>query len=201
MKRRVERWLAFSVWAALVTFALPSYAQQVTQSFDLHPGWNAIYLEVEPEPERTSDVFQGLPVASVWAWIPRRSSAEFIQDPNEQLLSEAGWLGWFPDTRPEAFLTDLFTLQSNRAYLVNVEGTSNVTLEVTGKPAVPRPRWTPDAFNLVGFHVDPGAPPTFANFLAPAAALSGQTIYGLNNDGSGWEPVDPDTTTIQSGEA
>jgi hypothetical protein len=65
-------------------------AQTHTQSFTLQPGWNAVYVEVEPADNSTDALFAGLPVASVWTPAERASSADFIQDPSEAVFNEAG---------------------------------------------------------------------------------------------------------------
>ena len=101
--------ILFSLAGLLI--ALPSARpQSITQSITLQPGWNAIWLEVQPENKATSAVFSNLPVASVWTRAERLSAVDFIQDPSEQVFNEAGWLGWFPPARPEAFLGNLFTV-------------------------------------------------------------------------------------------
>lgn len=101
-----------------ILVATPVYSQTVNQTIDLRPGWNAVYLEVEPNPRDTASVFAGLPIASVWAWNPRTSPVQFIQNPDELVPNQPGWLVFFPPSRPEAFLTNLFIVQANRAYLI-----------------------------------------------------------------------------------
>ena len=56
------------------------FAQWVTQSITLNPGWNAVFLEVQPANPDCDAVFAGIPVESVWAWNRRYSSVQFIQD-------------------------------------------------------------------------------------------------------------------------
>jgi hypothetical protein len=58
--------------ALLITgvFALPAAAATYEQVIELQPGWNAIYVEVAPEVDAIEQVFAGIPVASVWRWIP-----------------------------------------------------------------------------------------------------------------------------------
>jgi hypothetical protein len=173
-------------------------ADVCTQAFELKAGWTAIFLEVAPDPREIKVLFQGLPVDSVWTWNPKISSIEFIQNPSEDLVKQPAWLRYFPDSRPEAFLTNLFILQANRAYLVKMSAAA--TLTVTGQPALPKINWVPNSFNFVGFHVDE-SPPTFETFFAPSEAHAGQAIYQLNDDGNAWEWVDATITPIQSGEA
>ena len=70
-----------------------SHAQTTTQSLNMKPGWNAIYLEVQPEPSDCDTVFGDLPVESVWFWNGRYSSVQFIQDADEL---EPGGPTWAP---------------------------------------------------------------------------------------------------------
>ena len=57
----------FSVVAFFLLSASVATAQWATQSIVLEPGWNAVYLEVQPEPRECDAVFAELPVESVWA--------------------------------------------------------------------------------------------------------------------------------------
>lgn len=186
-------WLSAPVYAGTATYQ---------QTIELRPGWNAVYLEVQPEQNEIENVMAGIPVESVWRWIPRDiEQAEFVQDPADGLLNINGWYGYFPFPRPEAFLTNLFTLRANQAYLVKLGGTQPVSWTITGKPAVRRSVWRTDSFNLVGFQVDPSAPPTFGDYFAYSPAHTGQPIYRLNAEGV-WELVQlPNATLINSGEA
>jgi len=194
----------FSLAGLLI--ALPSApAQFITQSITLQPGWNAIWLEVQPENRATSAVFSNLPVASVWTRAERLSAVDFIQDPSEQAFNEAGWLGWFHPSRPEAFLGSLFVVQANRAYLVKVTNATPISLTLSGRPSLRRADWVPDAYNLRGLPVDPASPPTFLSFFRPSAAhydpTTGQLqrIYRLNAAGQ-WTQIAP-MDGIKSGEA
>jgi hypothetical protein len=176
--------------------------QVCTQTIELTPGWNAIYVQIAPTEEATESVFaeyvdgDGPQITSVWTWLQHRAKIDFIQDPDpDNLLSAPGWLRFFPEPATEAFMTNLFAIQANRAYLVNLAGDSSVTLTITGKPVVPKINWESDSFNLVGFHVDPSNLPTFADFVDSSAAHKGQPIYRLVNDA--WVQVDPLNTIIQ----
>lgn len=201
MKSISSRSLAWCV-VALVAWlpASPLHAEpETTQTFLLQPGWNAIYLEVRPEPNDTDTVFGGLPLASAWTWNPEFPRPKFIEDPTEELIQSPAWQGYFPLPRPEAVLTNLFAVQANRAYLLKIDGDVPVPWTVHGKPQVRDTRWGPDAFNLVGFPVDPAIPPTFANFLAASPAHAGQPVFRLIN--GSWQQVNPATTSIRSGES
>lgn len=175
-------------------------APETTQTFTLQPGWNAVFLEVQPEPHDPAAVFKGLPVESVWTWLERHSTVEFIQNPNEGLWGRPGWHAYFTAEK-ETFLTNLFAIFANWPYLIKLGGTEAVTWTVTGAPSVKKIKWVANSFNLVGFHVAPGSPPTFAEFFSASPAHAGQATYRLNQQGN-WEFVaDSATARIRSGEA
>ncbi len=186
--------IAFALVSALAIAAMPAVGSQLTtQTFTLQPGWNAIYLEVEPldanaMPVDAEAVFDslpaGLPLESAWTWYGRTSTVQFIENPNEQRLREVGWLGYFPRPGPDAFLTNLHRVEANRAYLLKLGGNQPAQWSVTGRPRFTRPRWVPGSFNLVGMPVDPSAPPTFTAFFDASAAHTGQPIYRLEPGGT-----------------
>jgi hypothetical protein len=165
-----------------------------TQLFTLLPGWNAIYLEVAPADPTLSAVFRGIPIQSVWTFQSPVSAVEYIQDPKETIWNKSSWLTFVPADRTESFQNNLFTLQANRAYLVNLTNLTPCVLSVTGRPALRVIAWAPDAYNLRGFPVDAAAPPTFENFFKPSPAhydtaqRALQNIYRLNAFGQ-WELV------------
>ncbi|MCC6233586.1 MAG: hypothetical protein IT580_13130, partial [Verrucomicrobiales bacterium] len=82
-------------------------AQTYTQTFELRPGWNAVWLDVD-SPERKPDaLFAGLPIQSVWTWSERVSATDFIQNPGEAGWNRAQWLSYFPPSSPEGVLSTL----------------------------------------------------------------------------------------------
>lgn len=181
-------------------------AQIATQAFTLQPGWNAIWLEVQPANNASTNVFSNLPVASVWTRAERLSSVDFIQNPSEEAFNEAGWLRWFHPSRPEAFLGNLFSVNANRAYLIKLTNSAPVSWSITGRPSLRTPEWVPDSYNLRGLPVDPAAPPTFLSFLRHSqahynpAASQLQKIYRLNSATGQWQLVAPGDL-VQSGAA
>ncbi|OGV92015.1 MAG: hypothetical protein A3K19_03420 [Lentisphaerae bacterium RIFOXYB12_FULL_65_16] len=181
--------------------AMPGHGQTVTQQVTLNPGWNAVYLEVQPDPADVATVFNGVAVASVWTWSSRVTAAEFVQDLSETAWTKSKWLRWFPLTQPQAFMNNLYALQAHRSYFIKLDGVAPAVVSITGKPSVSTLEWNPDAYNLVGLPVDPDAPPTFQEFFAASPAHAGQDIYRLNAGGS-WELVaNPGTQTAAAGQA
>ena len=120
--------------AALLLGPLVAPAQTTTQTFLLRAGWNSLWLEAQPANNSVSNVFAGLPLASVWTYVPNGNAVEFISDQNEAPFNDPAWLRSFPAGQPEAFLNNLFAVHAGRAYLVKL--TNAATLTVTGRPAV-----------------------------------------------------------------
>ncbi|QOC21316.1 hypothetical protein IC757_09635 [Wenzhouxiangella sp. AB-CW3] len=183
--------------------AAPVAAQDngtVEQTIELEPGWNAVYMNVDPVDRDIRRVFSGVPVASVWRWIPDEAGSDFVRDPSEGLDNIEGWFAWFPEPRPEAFLSNLFRIDANQAYLIELEGNETREIVVEGRPRFQRINWETDSFTLTGLSIDPQAPPTFAEFFERSSSHQGQPIYQLDPDGS-WHEVNPATTAINDGEA
>jgi len=181
--------------------SLPALAQWTTQTIRLQPGWNAVYLEVQPEPRDCDALFAGLGVESVWVWNRRFSTVQFIQDPTQLLPGQPDWLNWVASTNPARATRNLYTLQGGQACLIKVPGQGVITWTLKGQP-VNRPiDWLPNSFNLAGFPLASGSSLTFQALFAGSPAHSGQAIYRLNNIGV-WERLaNPASSVVLPGEA
>lgn len=171
------------------------------QTIDLQPGWNAIHIQLEPDERDIATVFSGLPIASVWRWRPDTEGAQFVRDPAEGLENIAGWFAWFPDPRPEAFLTNLFQIEGNTAYLVRLDGTQPRQITITGRPLFRNARWETNAFTLTGLPVSATQPPSFAEYFLPSPQHAGQPVYTLGSDGRWRLVTSPASEPIRSGQA
>lgn len=180
--------------ALLALGAVVGHAQTTTQTFALRSGWNAIWLDVDPADNAIAAVFAGAPLVSVWTFADRTTAVDFIADVNEPVWNRDRWLRHVPTNNPAAFQNNLFIAPGKRAYLVQL--TNAFTLSVTGRPAWRTRPWTPNAYNLRGFPVDPAARPTFLNFFRhspahyDASAGRLQKIYRLAGTGQ-WTLVQP----------
>ena len=176
-------------------------AQWTTQSIVLQPGWNAVCLEVQPEPRDCDAIFADLPIESVWAWNRRFNSVQFLQDASKLIPGQPDWLTYFPVSGGSPSMTTLFALHGGRCYLIKSTATESVTWNLQGRAVVPSRDWIKGSLNLVGFPIDSVAPPTFANFFSASVAHSGQPIFRLQPSGL-WERVaNPATTAMRAGEA
>lgn len=199
------RTLLVAIAALAVATAARASQPQWTQSFDLVPGWNAIYLHVSPNDSEPANIFDGIPVRSVWTRGTETSSVEFIRNPDDALLGQRGWVAYIPANREEALAAtladrELVSIEGNRAFLIYLDGPAT-TLRITGRPLVPLINWQANAYTLTGFPIDPNAAPTFAAYFAPSAAQRGQPVYHLLPSGV-WERIAaPNAATMRYGEA
>lgn len=177
-------------------------AQWTQQQIALKPGWNAVFLEVDPSPKDCDAAFAGLPIESVWDFTRPADSAQFVQDPSTLIPGAAGWLTWFPPSHPLAKQSNLSILRDGRPYLIKLADSARpITWSVTGRPSLRRLEWRPGRVNLVGFHVATNPAPRFAAWFAGEAGLSGQTVYRLGSAGS-WQAItDLSSNGPQPGEA
>src|SRR5690606_11855446 len=126
---------------------------------------------------------------------------QFVRDPAEGLENIAGWFAWFPEPRPDAFLSNLFQLEGSTAYLIRLEGSQNREVTVAGKPIFRPADWVANAFTLTGLPVSIGQPPTFAEYFSPSTAHRDQPVYTLGANGR-WELVaSPASQAIERGRA
>jgi len=187
--------------ALAIGLHLSATAQWTQQTIRLQPGWNAIFLEVQPQPRDCDTVFRGLPIESVWGWNRRFTSIQFVQDPTTLVPEQPEWLTYFPPASPQSFLTNLFLVQGGRAYLVKLSGTQAKDLVLRGQPSIRQTQWMSDSYNFVGFHADAAAPPTFAAFFAPSTAHAGQDVFRISSAGRWQKVANPATDRMRRGEA
>jgi len=191
----------YSLLLFVVLFFIPAYGECLSQTITLKPGWNAIYMTIQPDQNKCAEIFNNIPINSVWAWNRQFNSVQFIQDLNTLVPEQPEWLTFFPSHTGKSFLSNLYTIQGGKAYLINLEGDQSFTLEIIGDSVIPYYDWRSDSFNLVGFHIDSTSPPTFKKYLSHSPAHADQPVYQLN-DTSQWVKIENlDSVTIQSGAA
>ncbi|MBI5384243.1 MAG: hypothetical protein HZA90_06095 [Verrucomicrobia bacterium] len=184
---------------------MPLRAQTVSQTFTLQPGWNALWLQVQPGNVAVADVFSGLPIESVWTFRESASSVEFIEDPSQPVWNKSRWLVYIPTNRVESMHNTLAAIYAPRAYLVNLATNLPVVWQVSGRPPLRPLRWVPDAYSLRGLPIDASAPPTFGAFFqfSPAhydtAGGVLRPMYRMNSSGQ-WTRVTA-ADTIRTNEA
>ncbi len=188
-----------SLWVCAGTL---SASPSTTQVLDLHPGWNSIFLDVQPPVHSPEIVFAALPEdSSVWHYSQRISRVEYIKNPDEGLWNQPGWNVYYK-SQEKGFLSNLYAILPDRAYLVFVAGQEEVSIPVTGVPSVKEIRWAADSFNLMGFSVAEASntPVSFARYFSGSPAHTGQAVYTLDTGGQ-WKMIDNNTAIIQPGRA
>lgn len=173
----------------------------VSQTLTLLPGWNAVFLEVEPGNTDPGTVFAGVTgLESVWAWNRRTSPAEYIQNPALPIEPSPYMLAYVPGN---PLITNLHAIRGETAYLVKIAAGAPASQSrvVHGEPAIPKAAWQPNSFNFVGFHLDAslsaGSMPTYfdffsgspAHYLTPPSGPAGPEIYVLDNPTGTWKRV------------
>jgi hypothetical protein len=190
------------LWVTLTVVVGRVHGQWASQEITLRPGWNAVYLEVQPEPRDCDAVFAGGGVESVWAWNRRFSPVQFIQNADELAPAQVDWLVYLPPQHPDRAVRNLYTLTGGRTYLIKrASNAVPFNWVVKGVPTVRSPEWISDSFNLVGFPVSRVNPPTFQSFFQPSTAHVNQPVYRLNATGVWEEILDLRKITMASGEA
>lgn len=186
--------------SALLFFLLspaPCLAQWVTQEIPLAPGWNAVYLSVQPATADCASVFAGIPVQSVGMWSKRETRLQFTTDPAQLLPRNPDWLYWMPPTDPQAILSSLFSIHGGQSYLIRLRADATpITWRIKGTPVPFSRQWLSQSLNLTGLPVPPETA-TFENFFRPTTAIQtaqteGGEIYQVNSAGQAtriWQPA------------
>ncbi|HKJ90260.1 MAG TPA: hypothetical protein VJ960_03950, partial [Oceanipulchritudo sp.] len=197
--RRSTFFLAFFLYSSLATPVLASW--DVVQEVSLPAGWSAIWLEVNPGGAETvspEDLFTDPAITQVAALDGAVGTGQFTENLEGSGLNDEAWRIW--RRNPLVSPNTLTRIEGNRAYLVRNDGDSPLSLTVSGEVRFFHPGWIPDAYNLVGFGLDPEDPPTFEQFFGPAEDTHPvDRIFRLLPDGD-WAPVQPGES-MQAGSA
>lgn len=174
--------------AVLVSFvAARAEAQWQQRDIPLVPGWNPVFLDVDPALERADDLFDGLPINAVWT--PARNvgvtALPECADPNDPTCSPAidtRWDVWVPPSDPDRIVTSLRIIRGGRVYLVRASAAT--TLSLVGEPHGGISTWQ-EGYNLRGGYVEDGdSAATFENYFRGAPALTSSPIYRIDPTGN-----------------
>lgn len=188
------------LFATMLSFAALANNQGLyqTQTIILKEGWNAVFLEVQPDAIALEQRFNNAPIQEITTFYDTRTSAQFINSPNEPTWNIARWRNWFTSENEQSVLTDLFVLNANRAYLV--KSSADYEWKITGQVVLAQTSWNSDGYHLTGFTVAPTSAPTFAEYFGGSPAHQLYDIHKMVN--GEWQKVtQPSSETIQSGAA
>ncbi len=195
------RRLAYATLLA-VAMAGAVRAQWKTETLTLHPGWNAVYLQVDAQHDTLENlVGAGSPISEIWLWQPNLTAGRILGQP-VTLASGSDWLPWAKATGP----VNAFPLAANSTYLVRNDSSQDYTWNLKGTPVPPSTRWSSSGLNFRGFATRNDAPPLFANFLAPTKEANEFEIYQYPGGENAQEspltvPVSPGTENLNRGQA
>jgi len=184
------------IFLILMSLRLAGASSQMEQKVNLVPGWNAVFVEVQPVDDAPEVVFAGAPIEMCAVWIPSKARVESLTDADAAPEKATEWSTWQPASSPSAFLNNLFAIQARTAMLIKASEATTLTL--VGEPVFERLEWVAPSFNLTGFDVDADRPPTFARFFEGSRAHAEMKIFKLA--GGKWKKVVP-AETIRRGEA
>ncbi len=157
--------------------ATPVGAQWRSETFDLAPGWQAIYLSVDTGDETIAALLGSHPqVTEIWRWRPDALDPRIVDAP-EAPVTGTEWLLW---KAGDITNSSLSVLSPHAGYLVRVaDGAAPFRLSLKGTVKSPTIRWRTDGLNLLGFPTNPQTPPTASAFFGPSELLEQPTeIYG-----------------------
>ncbi len=199
-KMLVAGWLAGAI-------ALTAQGQWMTQTINLNPGWNAVFLKVQPSPATLDTVLTNTPVLSVWQWNRQFVSAQYTLDPSQLLPTDPHWLVWYSAASGMAFLNKITEFVGGASYLVQLPtNAAPVTLSIKGQPRLPANAWFPHAMSFVGFPVHTSTPPYALDFFREAESIDVGTSYDPNlfmvaGSGNSIPITAPARTRLQGGTA
>ena len=155
---------------------LPAFGQWRTETFDLIPGWQAIYLRVDPGTQNIGVSLAAYPqIAEVWRWNPDDLDPRIFDDPQVPVTGQE-WLTW---KRDNLAASTLHVWYPNAGYLVRVASNAPpFQLAVKGAVTSPDIRWRTDGLNLLGFPTNPTTAPTVNAYFAPGLIRQDTEIFG-----------------------
>lgn len=174
-------------WVVLAWMTLTGtvYGQWLEQSITLEAGWNAVFIEVDPQPANADELFSSQPFVSVWTRTPQalRQLGDDCEGPDDtdcMMSNDTQWRVWVPPGSSADVVVNLRVIRGGRVYFINA--TQATTLTLVGRPSSVQGKLLPGA-NAVGFYASPTNPPTFENYLAPETTLSDSEIFAFGQDG------------------
>lgn len=178
-------WVVSRFFSLAMLFLMSSHAwaQWQTQTITLKPGWNAVFLHVDPshlalEEGIGSDA--GNPIQEVWLWKPVVTPDRFTTNP-QQPIASSDWSSWKRSAPASGTLARLI---GNAAYLVRNGGTVDYVWAIKGKTVPPSYDWTSKGVNLIGFSTPETGAKFFSSFLAPVPRLASEGEFFRYDDGN-----------------
>lgn len=153
--RGVRMHRSLIVASIVVAAALnPASAQPVTETIDLQTGWNAVWVNLDPQPNTLNEILAAqspvLDYQAFWTFEANTSPSIAINGG-----TNGRWFFHDRDIPPD--LSTLRVLYGHRAYLIHMRSAGQ--LRLTGRPLVRSTRFTSLSANLFGALTDNSAGP------------------------------------------
>ena len=194
-------WMAVCLFLTGSSLAL---GQWQTQSLELKPGWNGVYMHVNSTHSGIAALANGTPVEEVWLWKPRLTTAQYVTNPDAPSDSKSRWASWKSGLGDAS--STLKQMPGNAAYLVKLGGNQNYTWDIKGKPVPPIYQWTTSGLNFLGLPSVETNPKSLEDYFDQAGDLL-QVAEIFSYTGGDLGPTNPGqvyglrTTTARRGQA
>jgi len=194
-------WMAVCLFLTGSSLAL---GQWQTQSLELEPGWNGVYMHVNSTHSGIAALANGTPVEEVWLWQPRLTTAQYVTNPDAPSDSKSRWASWKSGLGDAS--STLKQMPGNAAYLVKLGGNQNYTWDIKGKPVPPIYQWTTSGLNFLGLPSVETNPKSLEDYFDQAGDLL-QVAEIFSYTGGDLGPTNPGqvyglrTTTARRGQA
>ena len=194
-------WMAVCLFLTGSSLAL---GQWQTQSLELKPGWNGVYMHVNSTHSGIAALANGTPVEEVWLWKPRLTTAQYVTNPDAPSDSKSRWASWKSGLGDAS--STLKQMPGNAAYLVKLGGDQNYTWDIKGKPVPPIYQWTTSGLNFLGLPSVETNPKSLEDYFDQAGDLL-QVAEIFSYTGGDLGPTNPGqvyglrTTTARRGQA
>ena len=194
-------WMAVCLFLTGSSLAL---GQWQTQSLELKPGWNGVYMHVNSTHSGIAALANGTPVEEVWLWQPRITTAQYVTNPDAPSDSKSRWASWKSGLGDAS--STLKQMPGNAAYLVKLGGNQNYTWDIKGKPVPPIYQWTTSGLNFLGLPSVETNPKSLEDYFDQAGDLL-RVAEIFSYTGGDLGPTNPGqvyglrTTTARRGQA
>ena len=196
-------WMAVCLFLTGSSLAL---GQWQTQSLELEPGWNGVYMHVNSTHSGIAALANGTPVEEVWLWQPRLTTAQYVTNPDAPSDSKSRWASWKSGLGDAS--STLKQMPGNAAYLVKLgdNQNQNYTWHIQGKPVPPIYQWTTSGLNFLGLPSVETNPKSLEDYFDQAGDLL-RVAEIFSYTGGDLGPTNPGqvyglrTTTARRGQA
>lgn len=190
--------IAASAITGVLASAVWCPAQTMIQTIHLRPGWNAVFLKVQPATVDIGELIDKLPILAIREWAPSEQAP--VKNFPLRPMTEKEWgPGWLVYTAGAPANT-LHALRAGSCYLVELRPDSSpAKWMVHGRPLIAQQKLVPGGDNLVGVSVDERTPPKLAAYFSGSPPLAKGPFHLLGPAGDWVQVQKPDQQNLADG--